>query len=89
MRWGYYHSLNNYVNKFSMAYTVHSGCDIYAENCVYENGGNVICDWNEVTYPGAYAESGSTFSGCNRTQQGADSNATSSASSWRPKNNYT
>ena len=80
MRWGYFHSLNNYVNKFSMGYTVHSGCDIYAENCVYENGGNVICDWNSVTYPGAYAESGSTFSGCGRTVQGADSNATSSAS---------
>ncbi|MBP0978560.1 MAG: RICIN domain-containing protein, partial [Oscillospiraceae bacterium] len=27
MRWGYFHSLNNYVNKFSMAYTVISDCD--------------------------------------------------------------
>ena len=44
MRYGYFHSLNNYVNKFSMGYTVHTACDIYAENCVYENGGNVICD---------------------------------------------
>ncbi|MBQ9695505.1 MAG: RICIN domain-containing protein, partial [Oscillospiraceae bacterium] len=41
MRWGYFHSFNNYVDTFSMAYTVHSGCDIYAENCYYANGGNV------------------------------------------------
>ncbi len=88
MRWGYYHSLNNYVNKFSMAYTVISNCDIYAENCVYENGGNVICDWNESTYVGRYSESGSTFSGCNRTQQGGDSNSTAKACSWRPTTNY-
>lgn len=88
MRWGYYHSLNNYVNKFSMAYTVISNCDIYAENCVYENGGNVICDWDKITYVGRYSESGSTFSGCNRTQQGGDSNSTAEACSWRPTTNY-
>ncbi len=92
MRWGYFHSLNNYVNTFSMAYTVHSGCDIYAENCYYENGGNVICDWNKITYAGAYAESGSKFSNCNRTVQGQGTSGNPSysvASSWRPKNNYT
>jgi pectin lyase len=91
MRWGYFHSLNNYVNKFSMAYTVHSGCDIYAENCVYENGGNVICDWNTITYAGAYAESGSKFSNCQRTVQGqgTQSNpAYSKPSYWRPNKNY-
>lgn len=88
MRWGYFHSLNNYVNKFSMAYTVISDCKIFAENCVYENGGNVICDWDKMTYVGAYSESGSTFSGCNRTQQGGDSNSTAKACSWRPTSNY-
>jgi len=91
MRWGYFHSLNNYVNTFSMAYTVHSGCDIYAENCVYENGGNVICDWNSITYAGAYAESGSQFSGCNRTVQGQGTSSNPSysvASNFRPKGNY-
>ncbi|MDE6787961.1 MAG: RICIN domain-containing protein [Ruminococcus sp.] len=88
MRWGYYHSLNNYVNDFSMAYTVLSNCDIYAENCVYENGGNVICDWGDWLYVGHYTETGSVFSGCNRTQQGGDSNSTATATSWRPKNNY-
>lgn len=91
MRWGYFHSLNNYVNKFSMAYTVHSGCDIYAENCYYENGGNVICDWNSITYAGAYAESGSLFSNCNRTVQGegtANNPSYSKPSSWRPTGKY-
>ncbi|MDO4863368.1 MAG: RICIN domain-containing protein [Ruminococcus sp.] len=88
MRWGYYHSLNNYVNKFSMAYTVISNCKIYAENCVYENGGNVICDWDKMTYAGSYSESGSVFSNCKRTKQGGDSNSTATACSWRPSSNY-
>ena len=89
MRWGFFHSLNNYVNKFSMAYTVISDCDIYAENCVYENGGNVICDWDKVQYIGYYTETGSVFSGCNRTKVGGDSNSTAKASSWKPSGNYT
>ena len=88
MRWGYYHSLNNYVNKFSMAYTVISNCKIYAENCTYENGGNVICDWDKMTYTGSYSESGSVFSNCKRTKQGGDSNSTATACSWRPASNY-
>lgn len=88
MRWGYFHSLNNYVNNFSMAYTVMSDVNIYAENCVYENGGNVICDWDKATYIGHYAESGSVFSECKRTKQGGDSNSTADASTWRPSGNY-
>ena len=89
MRWGYYHSLNNYVNKFSMAYTVISESDIYAENCVYENGGNVICDWDSVELVGRFTDSGSSFdSTCKRTKQGGDSNSTAGATSWRPTSNY-
>lgn len=91
MRWGYFHSFNNYVNNFSMAYTVHSGCDIYAENCYYENGGNVICDWNSITYAGAYAEDGSKFYNCNRTVQGegtANNPSYSIAGKWKPFSNY-
>lgn len=88
MRWGYFHSLNNYVNKFSMAYTVISECNIFAENCVYENGGNVICDWDKVTFAGHYSETGSTFSNCKRTKQGGDSNSTATACNWRPSGNY-
>ncbi len=91
MRWGYFHSLCNYVDTFSMAYTVHSGCDIYAENCYYANGGNVICDWNQITYAGAYAESGSKFSNCSRTVQGQGTTSNPSysvASTWRPTSHY-
>lgn len=88
MRWGYFHSLNNYVNKFSMAYTVISDCHIFAENCNYENGGNVICDWDSVAIVGQYSESGSSFSGCNRTKQGGDSNSTAKPCTWRPSSNY-
>ena len=88
MRWGYFHSLNNYVNKFSMAYTVISDCHIFAENCTYENGGNVICDWDSVPIVGQYSESGSVFSNCKRTKQGGDSNSTAKACSWRPSSNY-
>ena len=91
MRWGYYHSLNNYVDTFSMAYTVHSGCDIYAENCYYANGGNVICDWNSISYAGAYAETGSKFSDCSRTVQGegtSNNPSYSKPSSWRPNSHY-
>lgn len=64
MRYGYFHSMNNYVSNFSMAYTVHTASKIFAENCYYENGGNVICDWNTVTYPGSYAETGSKSFNC-------------------------
>ena len=88
MRWGFFHSLNNYVNKFSMAYTVISDCDIYAENCVYENGGNVICDWDKVSLVGHYTETGSSFNGCKRTKQGGDSNSTATGTSWKPGSNY-
>ena len=88
MRWGYFHSLNNYVNQFNMAYTVISDCHIFAENCTYENGGNVICDWDSVPIVGQYAEIGSVFSNCKRTKQGGDSNSTAKACSWRPNSNY-
>lgn len=84
MRYGYFHSLNNYVDTFSMAYTVHTASKIFAENCYYANGGNVICDWNTVTYPGSYAETGSKSVNCKRTTiEGNAQNCT-----WRPTSNY-
>lgn len=84
MRYGYFHSLNNYVKTFSMAYTVHTASKIFAENCYYEDGGNVICDWNTVTYPGSYAESGSKSVNCKRTTiEGYAQDCT-----WRPTSNY-
>ena len=84
MRYGYFHSLNNYVKTFSMAYTVHTASKIFAENCYYEDGGNVICDWNTVTYPGSYAETGSKAVNCKRTTiEGYAQDCT-----WRPTSNY-
>lgn len=87
MRYGYFHSLNNYVYNFSMAYTVHSDCKLFAENCYYDGAstkGNVVCDWNEVSHPGAFADSGSKGVNCKRlTIEGSAKNCT-----WRPKSNY-
>ncbi len=87
MRYGYFHSLNNYVYNFSMAYTVHSDCKLFAENCYYDGAsikGNVVCDWNEVTHPGAFADSGSKGVNCKRlTIEGSATKCT-----WRPNGNY-
>ncbi len=87
MRYGYFHSLNNYVYNFSMAYTVHSDCKLFAENCYYDGAstkGNVVCDWNEVTHPGAFADSGSKGVNCKRL--GIEGSA--KICTWRPASNY-
>ena len=87
MRYGYYHSLNNYVYNFSMAYTVHSDCKLFAENCYYDGAstnGNVVCDWNTVTHPGAFADSGSKGVNCRRL--GIEGQA--KVCTWRPSSNY-
>lgn len=87
MRYGYFHSLNNYVYNFSMAYTVHSDCKLFAQNCYYDGAstkGNVVCDWNEVTHPGSFADSGSKGVNCKRLGiEGTAKNCT-----WRPDSNY-
>ena len=94
MRYGYFHSLNNYVYNFSMGYTVHTACKVYAEKCYYDGAstkGNVICDWNPITYPGAYAEDGSIAVNCGRTVQGQGTSSNPSysvACTWRPTSNY-
>ena len=91
MRYGYFHSLNNYVYNFSMGYTVHSACKTFAEACYYEKGGSVICDWNQITYPGAYAEENSVFVNVSRTVQGEGTTSNPSYSipcTWRPTSNY-
>ncbi|MCD8220474.1 MAG: RICIN domain-containing protein [Ruminococcus sp.] len=88
MRYGYFHSLNNYVSTFSMAYTVFTASKIYAENCYYEDGGNVICYWGEVNYPCYYAESGSVFVDCSRTSLRSITNGYAEECTWRPTSNY-
>lgn len=87
MRYGFFHSLNNAVYNFNMAYTVHSDCKLFAENCYYDGAptnGNVVCDWNEVTHPGAFADSGSIGVNCKRL--GIEGNA--KTCTWRPNGNY-
>lgn len=87
MRYGYFHSLNNFVYNFSMAYTVHSDCKLFTENCYYDGGstkGNVVCDWNQVTHPGAFADSGSKGVNCKRL--GIEGSA--KVCTWRPSSNY-
>lgn len=87
MRYGYFHSMNNYVYNFSMAYTVHSDCKLFTENCFYDGAstkGNVVCDWNEVTHAGAFADSGSKGVNCRRL--GIE--GTAQPCLWRPSANY-
>lgn len=87
MRYGFFHSLNNYVYNFSMAYTVHSECKLFTENCYYDGAstkGNVVCDWNQVSYPGAFADSGSKGVNCHRLT--IEGNA--KVCIWRPVSNY-
>lgn len=92
MRYGYFHSLNNYVNNFDMGYTIYTASKLYAENCYYDGGshkGSVVNDRTSnddisSKYPGAYTESGSTL---------VNSKFSLSASyakscTWRPSSNY-
>lgn len=87
MRYGYFHSLNNFVYNFSMAYTVHSDCKLFAENCYYDGAstkGNVVCDWNEVAHPGSFADSGSKGVNCRRLKI----EGSAKECNWRPSKNY-
>ena len=90
MRYGYFHSMNNYVSDFKMAYTVFTASKVAAENCVYEKGGNVICDWDQTSRPGAYSDTGSSFSGCGRTAlgQGGGNPGLAVPNTWQPRTNY-
>ncbi len=100
MRWGYFHSLNNYVCDFSMAYTVQANTSIFAENCFYENSsntsGNVCCDWNAPSSTdqnlGYFLDSGSKSSGkVNRLTAGAGTTSNPSyakVGTWKASSNY-
>lgn len=91
MRWGYYHSLNNFVDTFSMAFTVQSDCKIFSENSYFTGGGNVCCDWGQSAYKGYFTDSGSIFNKANRTGvgQGSGNNLSYAGECiWRPNTNY-
>ena len=97
MRWGYYHSLNNYVNNFSMAYTVQANCNIFAENCYYANGGNVCCDWNQASSTdqnlGYFLDSGSATDGTAKRLYAGDGTSSNPSyaetGTWKATSNYT
>lgn len=93
MRYGYFHSFNNYVVNFDMGYTIYTAAKLYAENNYYNGGtgkGSVVNDTvssSDISskYPGQYTEVGSTLTGSKYSLSGK----TAKACSWRPNTNYT
>ncbi|SDA31282.1 Pectate lyase [Ruminococcus sp. YE71] len=92
MRYGYFHSFNNYVVNFDMGYTIYTASKLYAENNYYNGGtgkGSVVNDSvssSDISskYPGQYTEEGSTLTGSNYSLTAK----TATACSWRPNTNY-
>ena len=92
MRYGYFHSFNNYVINFDMGYTIYTAAKLYAENNYYNGGtgkGSVVNDTvssNDISskYHGQYTEAGSTLTGSKYTLKGK----TAGECSWRPASNY-
>lgn len=94
MRYGYFHSFNNYVYNFNMGYTIYTACKLYAENCYYDGGGQAGSVVNDTpstsdissTYLGAYTDSGSVAVNCYRNNNLG--NLSSQPCTWRPTSNY-
>ncbi|MBQ4488025.1 MAG: RICIN domain-containing protein [Ruminobacter sp.] len=91
MRYGYFHSFNNYVVNFDMGYTIYSACKLYSENNYFEAGtgkGSVVNDrpGNDISavYPGVYTDSGSILTGSNYSLTASYAQACT----WRPTSNY-
>ena len=93
MRYGYFHSFNNYVINFDMGYTIYTACKLYSESNYFEAGtgkGSVVNDTvsqNDISskYPGFYTDSGSKLVGSRYSLSGK----TAKACTWRPNTNYT
>ncbi len=91
MRYGYFHSFNNYVVNFDMGYTIYSACKLYSESNYFEAGtgkGSVVNDRPgsdiSATYPGVYTDSGSILTGSNYGLTASYAKACT----WRPSSNY-
>gem|GEM_PF-5890956 len=91
MRYGYFHSFNNYVVNFDMGYTIYSACKLYSESNYFEAGtgkGSVVNDRPgsdiSATYPGVYTDSGSILTGSNYSLTASYAKACT----WRPTSNY-
>lgn len=94
MRYGYFHSLNNYAYNFNMGYTIYTACKLYAENCYYDGGdraGSIVNDSPSATdisskYVGAYTDSGSVAVNCYKNNNLGNINSV--PCNWRPSANY-
>ena len=91
MRYGYFHSFNNYVVNFDMGYTIYTACKLYSESNYFEAGtgkGSVVNDRPgsdiSATYPGVYTDSGSILTGSNYSLTASYAKACT----WRPTSNY-
>lgn len=92
MRYGYFHSLNNYVINFDMGYTIYTACKLFSEANYFDAGsgkGSVVNDSvssNDISsqYPGSYTDSGSILV----NSQYSLTAKTAKALSWRPASNY-
>lgn len=99
MRYGYFHSANNYVYDFHLAYTMHTGANIYTEKNYYDGAGNTGSVVNDnalniteisnasVNKVGPwYTDSGSIAVNCYMNNNLR--NISSLSTSWRPSSNY-
>lgn len=80
MRYGYYHSYNNYVYGFNLGYTPYTGANIYSENNYFAAGdykGAVVDDKGV----GGFTDTGSVLTS-------SVDNLATGATSFRPSNNY-
>jgi len=80
MRYGYFHSYNNYVYGFHLGYTPYTGCNIYSEKNYFDKGsyaGNVVDDKGV----GAFTDVDSVLTT-------SVSSLKTPATSWRPSTNY-
>lgn len=80
MRYGYFHSYNNFVYDFNLGYTPYTNVTIYSENNYFDKGnhtGAVVDDYGV----GHFTDSGSVLSY-------NISNLKTPACSWRPSSNY-
>jgi len=80
MRYGYFHSYNNFVYNFNLGYTPYTGCNIYSEKNYFDKGSfsGVVVDDKGV---GAFTDSSSVLSS-------SVSSLSTGATSWRPSTNY-
>lgn len=99
MRYGYFHSANNYVYNFHLAYIMHTGANIYTEMNYYDGAGNIGSVVNDNALQNTnisnattakvgpwYTDSGSVAVNCYNNNNLRNVNSLST--SWRPGNNY-